>query len=363
MTEIKKICIVNLAISVFLLASLGSALPDGSPAVVNVMIDANVQHAPTPEQSEMMGSSLLNLSNEMVSRGLNTTIYVTNDTVSARRLAITYQGTLPGVELALHGMGVDDKLSKMSDEEQGKLLNKSYEMLYSCYVCGGQHIDIKGFLPQTFDQNEDTFKNLQNLGIVYDAGFQVGNIYRPGHEFDAWPYPIDGFNLTAVPISTYLLNGERVYFSDRYMRDEKKLSGSQWYDLLVKKFDESAKSGDPMVVIFSTAVSGNGDYLDAYKKFVEFANAKGSRFVSTLQLVEMAAANQLDGQKNGKASGKNTFQPMNASHETGVLGSCPTCSGSNSKGANSIINVTVIKKQKCLTCGQNSSNLTDSASI
>jgi hypothetical protein len=251
----------------------------------------------------------------------------------------------------------------MSDAEQGKLLNKSYEMLYSCYVCGGQHIDIKGFMPQAFDQNEDTFKNLQNLGIVYDAGFQVGNIYRSGHESDTWPYPIDGYNLTAVPISTYSLNGERIYFSDRYIRDEKKLSGSQWYDLLVKKFDESAKGGDPMVVIFSTAVSGSGDYLDAYKKFVEYANAKGARFVATSQLVEMAAAKQPDGQKTGMASEKKTIQPMNASQDMGVLGGCPTCSESNGKGANSIINVTVIKKQKCLTCGQNSSNLTDAVSI
>jgi hypothetical protein len=214
-------------------------------------------------------------------------------------------------------------------------------------------------LPQAFDQNEDTFKNLQNLGIVYDAGFQVGNIYQPGHEFDTWPYPIDGYNLTAVPISTYPLNGERVYFSDRYIRDEKKLSGSQWYDLLVKKFDESAKGGDPMVVIFSTAVSGSGEYLDAYKKFVEYANAKGARFVSTSQLVDLAAAKRPDGQKTGMVSEKNTIQPMNASQETGVLGGCPTCSESNGKGANSIINVTVIKKQKCLTCSQNSSNLTE----
>jgi hypothetical protein len=34
--------------------------------------------------------------------------------------------------------------------------------------------------PQAFDQNEDTFKILQNLKIAYDAGFQAGLIYRPG---------------------------------------------------------------------------------------------------------------------------------------------------------------------------------------
>ena len=214
-------------------------------------------------------------------------------------------------------------------------------------------------MSQVFDQNEDRFKVLQNLGIVYDAGFQAGKIYRPGHESDTWPYPIDGYNLTAVPISTYLLNGERVYFNDRYIRDEKKLSSSQWYDLLVKKFDESEKNGDPMVAIFSTAVSGSGEYFDAYKKFVEHANAKGARFVSTSQLVDLAAVRQQEGQKTGIASEKNIARTMNASQETGVLAGCPTCNESNGKGANSIINVTVIKKQKCLTCGQNSSNLNE----
>jgi hypothetical protein len=358
MKKTKKFSIAGFVIGVFLISLLGSALSDGNSSIVNIMIDAEIQHAPTPEQSEMLGISLLNLSNEIVSRGLNATIYVTNDTVSARRLAITYQGTLPGVELALHGMEVDEKLSTMNDAEQEKRLNKSYEMLYSCYVCGGQHIDIKGFMPQAFDQNEDTFKSLEKLGIVYNAGFQAGKIYRPGHESDAWPYPIDGYNLTAVPISTYPLDGERVQLYDRFIRDEKKLIGSQWYDLLVKELNESERGGDPMVVIFSTQVSGSGDYLDAYRKFVEHANARGAKFLATSQLVEMTAANRAEGGAVTKAPAKSAILPLSASQETGVLDSCPTCNESSSKGANSIINVTVIKKQTCSTCGQNSSNST-----
>lgn len=346
---------------IFLLLSAGCSFGEETQATVNVMIDADIVHSPTAEQSDMAGDFLINLTNQIVPKKLNATIYVTYDMVAARRLAITYQGTLPGIELAMHGMSADEKLSGMSRADQEKLLNKSYEMLYSCYVCGGNHVDIKGFRPQAFDQNEDTFKILQNLKIAYDAGFQAGLIYRPGHEKDTWPYPIEGYSLYAVPVSTHPLDGEIVYLYDRYIKEEKKLSGTQWYDLLVKKFDESSKSKDPMVVIFSTPVSGSGDYLNAYKKFINYANGKGARFVTTLQLVEMAKARQEGGQIPTKIPSSENRQPNNAS-ETGVLGSCPTCDKTGAS-VDSIFNITIIQKERCLNCSQNSTNVTAVATV
>ena len=35
-----------------------------------------------------------------------------------------------------------------------------------CYICGQAHRAVKGFMPQAFDQNNDTFKVLMKLGIV-----------------------------------------------------------------------------------------------------------------------------------------------------------------------------------------------------
>jgi hypothetical protein len=64
------------------------------------------------------------------------------------------------------------------------------------------------------------------------------------------------------------------------------LNGTDWYNLLVSKFDESAGKGEPMVVIFTNIVSGSDEYLDAYKKFVEYAAGKGASFVTSKELVE-----------------------------------------------------------------------------
>ncbi|OPY55081.1 MAG: hypothetical protein A4E48_00151 [Methanosaeta sp. PtaU1.Bin060] len=341
---------------IFLLLFVGCSSGQETPAIVNVMIDADVQHAPTAEQSKIAGDSLINMTNQIVPKDLNATIYVTNDMIAARRLAITYQGTLAGIELAMHGTNADEKLSGMSAADQEKTLNKSHEMLYSCYICGGDHVDIKGFRPQAFDQNEDTFKILEKLKVAYDAGFQAGLIYRPGHENDTWPYPIEGYGLYAVPVSTYPLNEESVYLYDRYIKEDKKLSGAQWYDLLTKKFDESSTAGEPMVVIFSTLVSGSGDYLNAYKKFIDYASGKGARFVTTLQLTDMAKARQASGQIPTAIPSSENRQPVNAS-EKGVLGSCPTCDKTDTE-ASSILNVTVISKNRCENCSQNSTNLT-----
>ncbi|NMC10576.1 MAG: hypothetical protein GYA39_06335 [Methanothrix sp.] len=356
--KVARMCGITI---IFVLLLAGCSVCEETQAIVNVMIDADIQHSPTTEQSDLAGGYLINMTNQIVPKKLNATIYVTYDMVAARRLAITYQGTLPGIELAMHGMSADERLSGISRADQEKLLNKSYEMLYSCYVCGGNHVDIKGFRPQAFDQNEDTFKILQNLKIAYDAGFQTGLVYMPGHEKDTWPYPIEGYSLYAVPVSAYSLDGEIVYLYDRYIKEEKKLSSAQWYDLLVKKFDDSSKAGDPMVVIFSTLVSGSGDYLDAYKKFINYANTKGARFVATLQLVEMAKARQEGGQIPTTIPSSESRRPVNAS-ETGVLGSCPTCDKTGAS-VDSIFNITIIQKEKCQNCSQNSTNATGIATV
>ncbi|MFB3763658.1 MAG: hypothetical protein ACE14P_00250 [Methanotrichaceae archaeon] len=355
MHNIKRIMFIGILLSVYLLGGVGFSLSKENPVVVNLMLDADINHAPTPDQVKIAGSSLINLTNEIDPRGLNTTIFVTGDIVSAYRLGITLQGTMSNHELALHGNVTDEKLSSMSDADQEALLTKAKDLLYHCYVCGGKHVDIKGFRPQAFDQNNATFKVLEKLGIIYDAGFQEGIIYMPGHETDAWPYLIDGSNLTAVPASTYELSGERVYLYDRYVKENKKLSGAQWYDLLVKKFEESAKDGVPMVVIFSNLVSGNGDYLDAYRNFLDYATSKEANFVTTMQLVNMAAVK--GGKPPALISQSSNAEKINTS-ETGVIKGCPTCDQTKTGLAQSIINVSIKKNKNCTTCNQSSTNVT-----
>lgn len=347
-------------IGIFLLVSIGLALSKESIVVVNLMIDADIGPASTSEQIKMAEDALIYLTNQIDPKGLGATIYVTEDMVRADRLGVTYQGTMKNHELALYGNRTDERLSSLSASDQEKLLTAARDKLYSCYVCGGEHMAIKGFRPQAFDQNEETFRILETLGMIYDAGFQAGVVYRPGHENATWPYAIEGYNLYAVPVSTYLINDERVYLSDRYLKEEKKLGGSQWYDLLVKKFNECSENGDPMVVIFSNQVSGSGDYLDAYKKFIDYAVSRQAAFVTTLQLVDMAAARKRGGHIGAIAQANESQLSANAS-EVGVIANCPSCDKSGDVAVGSVINVTVQKGNKCLSCIQNSTNSTQNA--
>ena len=128
------------------------------------------------------------------------------------------------------------------------------------------------------------------MGAVYDAGFDQGIEYQPGHDKDIWPYRIENHSLYAVPISSHLSNGEQVLLSDRIMKEEKRLSGPQWRDILVSRFDQSVRDNVPMVVLFNSSISGSGDYLDAYKEFIGYAALKNASFVSTLELVNDARA-------------------------------------------------------------------------
>ena len=357
----KRMAIIGGLIGIFLIASIGLALSKENIVVVNLMIDADIDPGSTTEQIKNAEDSLISLTNQIDPKGLGATLFVSENMVRMDRLGVTYQGTMKNHELALQGNRTDEKLSLLSASDQEKKLSSATDKLYRCYVCGGEHVSIKGFMPPAFDQNEDTFAILEKLGIIYNAGFQAGVIYRPGYENATWPYAIEGHNLYAVPVSTYKIDNERVYLSDRYQKEEKKLSGSQWYDLLVKKFDESSENGDPMVVIFSNLISGGGDYLDAYTKFIDYALSKKAAFVTTLQLVDMAAAKKKGGKIGAIAMAINGTPSVNKS-DVGVIPNCPTCGKTEGEAITSIFNVTVQKGEKCLECIKDSANSTNSTS-
>jgi hypothetical protein len=356
MNKLNKISLIG-GLLVLFLGVTGPSLSQESGTIVNLMIDADIAASPTPDDTKMAGDSLINLVNEIDPRGLNTTIFVNGDIASAYRMGITLQGTMSNHELALYGNNTGESLSSLSAAEQEAALTAAKTMLYHCYVCGGKHVDIKGFRPQGFDQDENTFPILQNLGIIYDAGFQEGLIYTPDHENDAWPYLIDGFKLYAVPVSTYPFVGEQVYLYDRYIKDEKGLSSSQWYDLLAAKFDESENAGEPMVVVFTNLVSGSGDYLEAYKSFLDYAQSKGAVFVKTMDLVDMAAARNQDDEIQSLVAENEGGAPVSSS-EKGVIANCPDCEDAAAGKVRSLINVTIQRKSDCPTCNQSTNNST-----
>lgn len=357
MLKLSHSIILGCMFCIIMLGWVGGSLSQEKPVIVNLMIDSDVASAPTQEQKLVASNSLINLTNGIDPKGINATLYVSEEMASANRLDITMQGGLSSHELAVLGNLTDERMRTMSASDQEDALTKAKDRVYYCHVCGGSHVDISGFRPEYFNQNEDTYKILEKLGIVYDAGFKAGLLYAPGHESDTWPYLIENYSLYAVPVSTSDISGDRVYLYDAYIKNQKKLTGPQWYSLLESKFNDASKKGDPMVVIFSNLVSGSGDYLDAYNKFIDYAISKKATFVTTMQLVNMTIDKQ-----SSKPLSRNISANKNeaAASESSSISGCTSCDQTkNNSGLRSLINVSVKKGKVCLNC----TNQTSSKSI
>lgn len=286
--NVSRICLFLMAISTVLMPS-GFSQERAGP-VVNLMIDVDTPSVPTNEEVRTLEVNLHKMYSEIRARNQTATIFLTQDTTSCRiRLLLAQYGVLSDFEFAISGNHSEDKLSSMSFSEQKALIERSIELAKASKVCGINEIDITGFMPPLFDQNEDTYKVMDDLGIKYDAGFQEGIIYAPGHENDVWPYNVEGYGFYAVPVSTYTVSGKKVPLYDRYIKDDG-IGPSKWYDLLVARFEQSAGKDEPLVILLTTSISGSGEYLDALTRFLDYAKSKGAVFVNTMDLVKMSAS-------------------------------------------------------------------------
>jgi len=266
----------------------GSAQSEEKQFVVNLIIDADVPPSPSEEQGYQAEALLNALLNEIETKDLGATVVSTQDTLATyAKMRITRIGSNPRFELAMSGNNSAEKLSAEPYAKQKKVLQESKEYVEASKYCGINEIAVKGFMPQSFDQNEDTYKVLDELGIQYDAGYQAGIIYAPGHEGDVWPYKVEGHEFYAVPVSSISLSGKLVPLQDKYFKDNN-LGSSKWYDALATKFNEARKDGQPLVIATTASISGSGDYLDALKRFLDFAVANKAPFVTSLDMVNMS---------------------------------------------------------------------------
>lgn len=289
---------MKMAISIFVGALLmamiyPAASQEDTAPIINLMIDVDVPPSPTRDQARTAELSLHDIYSDIRRRNGTGTILLTQDVTSSRiRLILAQYTFLSNFEFAISGQHSNDQLSTMSLLEQEELLARSIEFAKAARVCGLTAVEVLGFMPPGFDQNEDTYRALDDLGIQYDAGFQAGVIFAPGHEEDVWPYQVEGYNFYAVPISTVDVSGELVPLSDRAM-NESGMSSSDWQDLLISKLDESAANGEPMVVLLSTSTSGTGDYFDALIGFLDYAVSEDAIFVNARDLVTFAKTGNL----------------------------------------------------------------------
>jgi hypothetical protein len=323
----------------------GTAQPSDKPTIINLMIDAQCPSSPTKEQVNEAKTNLENIYNKINNTGLVATIFSTQDTLlSDLDLTLTRIGLRSRFELAMSGSHSNENISTMPYSNQSDSLRLSKKWVEGARVCGMNNITVYGFMPQSFDQNQDTYKVLDDLGLQYDAGFQAGLIYAPGHENDVWPYLLPGHKFYAVPVSTTTLGGKKVVLQDSYFKDNG-MSSSQWYDALAAKFDEIQGKDEPMVISLTTSVSGSGDYLDALKKFMDYAISKKASFVTTTQLVEMA---------------KTGVHDASALSATKASTECPTC-GQGVSITPSVTNITANSSTNCSTCGKNTATAAGAA--
>jgi hypothetical protein len=302
---------IQLSIALCLLTLLiGLSLAQNGAPIVNFMITTDIPANPTNEQKNVTTSNLMEIYGKIQPKGAKATIFVAGDMSNLDTRMILAHVASDGFELGITGNNSDEKLSSESSAEQKRSLETSRGFVDTCIICGQNKTVVKGFMPQNFEQNQNTYETLDDLGIQYNAGFQSGVLYAPGHENDVWPYLVPGHNFYAVPVSTYDLSGKKVILQDSYFKDNG-LDASQWYDALASKFDQIQGKDEPLVIGLTTSVSSSSDYLDALKKFKDYAFSKGAKFVTTSQLVAMAETGIRD---------VSALPP-----ETSISTGCPTC--------------------------------------
>jgi hypothetical protein len=256
------------------------AAAENGSGVLNVII--KMQQSPLAdgkslaEKENLEMNTTTNLLNEADSRGLPVSISVTGDIAnSVYPLYVTMLGSKNNHEMMIGGMSKDDEL--VSFEDQDARLRKTKRYVEDDYICGGKQSKVAGYLPQPNSYNQSSYKILDDLAMLY----LVDDTGLPESQGKTTPYLMNGFAFYVVPVS----EGQGFRMEDAAAKDAG-LNGTDWYNLLVSKFEESAGKGEPMIVVFTNTVSGSDEYLDAYKKFVEYAAGKGASFVTTKELVE-----------------------------------------------------------------------------
>ena len=271
-----------------------AASQEDNHPVVALMINVDVPASPSEAQIREAEINLHKIYNEIRSRDQTATLFLNQDVTSSRiRLTLAQYTVLSNMEFAVSGRNSNDSLSTMPLSKQQELIKKSIEIAKASKVCGLTEVNVLGFFPPGFDQNEDTYKAIDKLGITYDAGFQAGIIYAPGHEEDVWPYQVEGYDFYTLPISTINLSGKKIPLYDIDMQ-ESGISAADWNNYLVSKLDEVSGKDEPEVILLSTSVSSNGEYLDALKDFLDYAKSMNATFVNARDLISISTGNPLD---------------------------------------------------------------------
>jgi hypothetical protein len=229
---------------------LAAAVAEDGSGVLNLIVkmeqSPQAQGKSQAEKERLEMNATIDLLNEVDSRKINATISVTGDIANKLYpLYVTMLGTKNNHELIMAGMTSDEGL--VSFDDQDARMRKCKKSVEDDYVCGGKQSVVAGYLPQPNSINSSSYKILDDLGLLYlvdESGMNES-------QGKVAPYPMEGFGFYVVPVS----ESQGIRMWDEPAK-EAGLNGTQWYDALAAKFDETSANGEPMVVIFTNTVSG-----------------------------------------------------------------------------------------------------------
>lgn len=253
---------------------------DGSVTIVSVMVDA--------EQEETGG--LLQMVHELLKRRIPATVYVTADYAN-RNAALVQEIYGYGFEIGLHGYNTGEQLASMTYDQQKDLILRAKRAVEGCWACGTGKT-IKGFRPQYFSQNEDTYKILDELGFAYNSGFKAGHLPFAGLESTRVPVTVPGHQFVAIGFSTIIFEEADIYLCDISCANVQKMSGAKWQEALRAGLQDAQEKKIPLVVNFHGWYTGDRDQYDYWRPFVEFldeALEAGVVFVRSQNLARLYA--------------------------------------------------------------------------
>jgi len=272
-------------IALLLMIPLMSGCPDFPPCTTDPVEGVYVNIQVDAEEEDTAG--LARMIDALNDRDIKATVYVTADYANrnATRIRNLYK---QGHEIALHGYYTGEQLSTMTYEAQLDLLTRAKQALEGCQPCG-TYIPVKGFRPQYFSQNTDTYTVLDELGFTYDSGFKAGVLFAEGHEADFAPYAMPENSFYALPITTVEYNTSRPYLCDIGCAQAMGLTGAQWDEILQSALDEAIANHRPLTVLFHGWYTGDKDQYDYWQPFLDFLDAARCNvtFVTSQELVDL----------------------------------------------------------------------------
>jgi len=248
------------------------------PVYVNLQVDAELEDT----------QGLRTVTLELQRRQITATVFVTAEYANRNALLIN-ELFRTGFEIGLHGYYTGEQLASMTYAEQKDLLSRAKLALEGCRPCG-TYKPILGFRPQYFSQNEDTFRVLDELGLTYNSGFKMGQLYLEGHTWTAMPYAVPGHNFRVLPISTVPEGCHRVYLCDLACGQVEQWTPAQWRDGLLKALADAIETRQPLVVLLHGYYAGDETKYGYWQPVLDFLDAAQGQvtFVQSKQLVELA---------------------------------------------------------------------------